>query len=109
MQYTLKPAARLTLAAAALALAAAVLAPAPAFAKTKHTRKMHTKTHTRTHAKKHMTLHRTMHSPRSSAAHPMAPTPTPGHVFPGVRNSVGDAGGSATPPSPSSVNSERGR
>ncbi len=94
MQYTLKPAARLTLAAAALALAAAVLAPAPAFAKTTHTRKMHTKKHT----KKHTTMHRTMRSPRSSAR-PMAPTPTPGHVLPGVRNSVGDVGGTASPPS----------
>lgn len=104
MYYTLKPIPRLTLAAAALALAAAALVPAPAFAKTKHTRKMHTKMH----AKKHMTMHRAMRSPMSSAR-PVAPTPTPGHVLPGVRNSVGDAGGSATPASPSSVNSQRGR
>ena len=98
MQYTLKPASRLTLAAAAFALAAAALPPAPASAKTKHTRK--SKTHTATH--------RTSRSPASSAR-PVAPTPTPGRVLPGVRNSVGDAGGVAAPPSPNPVNSQRGR
>ncbi len=95
MHYTLKPAlSRLTLAAAALALASAALAPTPAFAKTKHSHKMHTMKHTMKHTK----MHRTLHS-RRSAAHPMAPAPTPGHVLPGVRNSVGDVGGTANPPS----------
>ncbi len=105
MQYTLKPISRLTLAAAALALASAALAPAPAFAKTKHSHKVHTKMH----AKNHTTRHRTLRSSMSNAAHPMAPTPTPGHVLPGVRNSVGDVGGAAAPPNPSPVNSQRGR